>query len=80
MTLHVEQPDVNQEVYMYFSLQSNPSQQWDIARCHVTYAGNINLPFRKYSVTDHSSVKRPYYGGLDSDIPLDRYQNWAVNQ
>ena len=29
------------------------AEQWDIARCHVPYAGNINLPYRFYTVSDH---------------------------
>ena len=55
------------------------SEEWDIARCHVKYDGNVNLPFRSYSVSDHMSINRPYYGGLDSDLQKDKYQNWAVN-
>lgn len=82
MTLRLEQPDVGQDIYMYFSVQGKDveDQNWDIARCHVKYDGNVNLPFRFYEVTDHMSLTRPYYGGLDKHLQLDKYQNWGVNQ
>lgn len=59
---------------MYLSFQDangeygQDSEEWDIARCKVTYAGNVNLPYRYYTVTDHMSFDRPYYGGLDVDL------------
>lgn len=53
---------------------------WDIARCQVAYDGRINMPFRYYTVSDHMSMTRPYYGGLDADLKKDKYQNWAINQ
>ena len=80
LTLALEKPDVYSDVYMYLSFQPSTSTEWDIARCHVKYDGDVNLPFRIYNVTDHWSSKRPFDGGLDSDLELDHYQNWVVNQ
>jgi len=65
---------------MYLSLQPDSATEWDIGRCRVNYDGDVNLPFRLYNVTDHWSTERPFYGGLDSNIKLDKYQNWVVNQ
>ena len=72
---------------MFFSTQNREYQYgenaepWDIARCHVPYDGEVNLPFRHYEVSDHQSLDRPYdYGGLDEQLQKDKYQNWAVNQ
>jgi hypothetical protein len=65
---------------LYLSFKKYPEgTEWDIARCGVRYDGNVNLPYRLYKVTDHYGKERPYYGGLDEQIPLDKYQNWAVN-
>ena len=71
LTLSVDQPDVFSDVYMYLSLQPQSGSEWDIGRCHVKYDGNVNLPFRLYNATDHWTTNRPFYGGLDSDLPLD---------
>lgn len=46
----------------------------------MRYDGKVNLPYRQYSVTDHSSTTVPYFGGLDSDIKKDKYQDWVLNQ
>ena len=73
LTLKVDQPDVGSDVFMYFSLQPSTETNWDIGRCRVKYDGDVNLPIRYYNVTDHWSEKRPYYGGLDLDLPLDKY-------
>jgi hypothetical protein len=40
----------------------------------------VNLPYRSYTVTDHFSQERPYYGGLDDKLPRDKYQDWVVNK
>ena len=58
MTLHLEPPNVGQDIYMYLSFQDTYLEDinWDIARCHVPYDGNVNLPYRYYTVTDHMSV------------------------
>lgn len=66
MELHVEQPDVGQDVYMYLSFFKPEGTRWDVARCYVPYDGNVNLPYRLYEVTDHSGSERPYYGGLET--------------
>jgi len=58
----------------------NDGSDWDIARCHVKYEGVVNLPYRSYTVTDHFSANRPYYGGLDDLLPKDKYQDWVLNR
>ena len=50
---------------MYFGLKLPKDLSWDIARCHVTYDGVVNLKYRQYEVTDHHSPEVPYFGGLD---------------
>ena len=80
LQLFVEQPDVGQDVYLYFGLKHTKEAEWDIARCHVTYDGEVNLKYRQYDVTDHHSSVVPYFGGLDEDLSTDKYQNWAVHQ
>lgn len=30
-------------------------------------------------MTDHYSENRPYYGGLDKDLKVDKYQDWIIN-
>lgn len=79
-TLKLEEPDVHQHVYMYLSLKTLKDKYWDVGRCHVQYSGTVNLPYRRYSMTDHYSEKRPYYGGLDEHLKLDKYQDWVINQ
>ena len=64
---------------MYLSFKEEEGTKWDVARCHVPYDGNVNLPYRNYDVSDHTGASAPYYGGLEVDLPLDKYQNWAVN-
>ena len=74
LTLAVEQPDVGQTVNLYLGFQDPdaPSSRWDIVRCKVPYDGNVNLPYRYYEVTDFWAKDVPYYGGLDTDLLMDK--------
>ena len=75
----IEQPDVNQDIYLYISFRTE-SGYWDIARCHVKYDGVVNMPYRSYRVTDHFSENKPFNGGLDDKLPKDKYQDWVINK
>lgn len=63
---------------MYLGMR-NGQEEWDWARCHVEYAGLVNMPYRRYTVTDHFDVNRPYYGGLDEHLKKDKYQDWIID-
>ena len=45
MSLFVEQPDVNQNINMYFSVQNPGNSDWDIGRCSVKYTGRVNTDY-----------------------------------
>lgn len=70
---------MGQDIYMYLAFR-NRGIKYDISRCHVRYDGIVNLPYRQYSVTDHFSLTIPYFGGLDTDLLKDKYQDWVLNQ
>lgn len=65
---------------MYLGFKPEKGTIWDIVRCSVAYDGRVNLPYRRFTATDHFSKNRPYYGGLDEHLTKDKYQDWLVNQ
>ena len=75
---------VGSTVYMFFGLYDPAEGLWDYLKCSVHYDGDVNAnsdpPSRLYTVTDHSSEKKPQDGALDEDIPLDTVQDWVVEQ
>jgi hypothetical protein len=65
MSLFLEQPDVNQNINLYFSVQDPDTKEWDIGRCSVKYTGRVNTDYVTFTASDHYSQSLPYDGGLD---------------
>ena len=82
----IELNTVGSNVYLFLGFENLVASvpYWDYLKCSVSYDGdanaNSNPPSRLYSVTDHKSGNKPQDGALDQDIPLDKWENWEVEQ
>ena len=80
----IEINTVGANVYLFFGFFDPVMAKWDYLKCSVDYDGDVNAnsdpPSRLYTVTDHTSLRKPQDGALDQDIPKDNWQDWEVEQ